>query len=131
MVRLRLVQVEEGSRVLLNPRTGDLVEFAPRVVQEYEGEQFPLIYKRGRIHRMQSTREGISFILSLNDTSRIIEIKPSEILEIQGIEATWSEEHHGFILKDDGRRLTETTPEEANDKTLYDIVHGNERGDRN
>lgn len=113
MVRLRLVQVEEDSRVLLNPRTGDLVEFASRVVQEYEGEQYPCLYRRGRIHRMQSTREGISFIVSLSNSSRLLEIKPSEIIEIQGIYATWSEEHHGFILKDDGRRLKETTPEEA------------------
>lgn len=114
MVRLRLVKVEEDFRVLLQPRTSDSVEFTHRIVEEYEGEQYPKIYHRGTIHRMTSyPRQGIRFIISLNNISRIITLNPSEILEIQGIEATWSEEHQGFILKDDGRRLTETTPEEA------------------
>lgn len=114
MVRLRLVKVEEDFRILLQPRTSDEVLFTPRIVEEYEGEQYPTIYHRGTIHRMTSyPRKGIRFIVSLNNISRIITLNPSEILEIQGIEATWSEEHQGFILKDDGRRLTETTPEEA------------------
>ena len=130
MVRLRLVKVGEDYQVLLQPRTYDMVEFMPHMVKEYEEEQYPCIYKRGTIHRMQSTKEGISFIIALRDTSRTITLKPLEILEIQGIEATWNHQHQGFILKDDGRRLTETTPEEANDKALYDIVHGYERGDR-
>lgn len=114
MVRLRLVKVEEDFRILLQPRTSDEVLFTPRIVKEYEGEQYPTIYHRGTIHRMISyPPKGIHLIIALNNTSRIITLNPLEILEIQGIEATWSKEHQGFILKDDGRRLTETTPEEA------------------